>query len=84
MEHIFADAVSEITVGAGVVRIVFGVQRKASKDAKPELVQTLSLNLPIEGFANSMPALQGLIDKLMKDGVLKARDAKQLSSPNFN
>lgn len=84
MEHIFADAVSEVTVGAGVVRIVFGVQRKASKDAKPELVQTLSLNLPIEGFANSMPALQGLIEKLMKDGVLKARDAKQLGSPNFN
>lgn len=84
MEHIFADAVGEVSVGAGVVRIVFGVQRKASKDAKPELQQTLSLNLPIEGFANSMPALQGLIDKMVKDGVLKPRDAKQLGSPNFN
>lgn len=84
MEHVFADAVSEVSIGAGVVRIVFGVQRKASKDAKPELVPSLSLNIPLEGFANSMPALQGLVDKLVKDGVLKARDAKQLNSPNFN
>jgi hypothetical protein len=84
MEHLFVDAVSEVSVGAGVVRIVFGVQRKTSKDAKPELTQTLSLNIPIEGFANSMPSLQGLIDKLLKDGVLKTRDAKQLGSPNFN
>lgn len=84
MDHFFADAVSEVTIGNGVVRIVFGVQRKASKDAKPELQQTFSLNLPIEGFANSMPALQGLVDKLAKDGVLKTRDAKQLNSPNFN
>lgn len=84
MEHVFADAVSEVSIGSGVVRIVFGVQRKASKDAKPELVQSFSLNIPLEGFANSMPALQGLLDKLVKDGVLKTRDSKQLSSPNFN
>lgn len=83
MEHLFADAITEVTVGAGVVRIVFGVQRKASREAKPELVETLSLNLPIEGFANSMPGLQGLIEKLVKDGILKPRDAK-LASPNFN
>ena len=84
MEHFFADTVAEITVGAGVVRIVFGVQRKSSKDAKPELTPTFSLNLPVEGFANSMPALKGLVDQLVKDGVLKTRDAKQLGSPNFN
>ncbi|MCC6075854.1 hypothetical protein ACFPTX_18790 [Pseudomonas sp. GCM10022188] len=84
MEHLFADAVSEVSIAGGVVRIVFGVQRKASKDAKPELQQTFSLNIPLEGFANSMPSLQGLIDKLVKDGVLKTRDAKQLGSPNFN
>lgn len=84
MEHFFADAISEVSVGSGVVRIVFGVQRKSSKDAKPELTQSFSLNIPIEGFANSMPSLQGLMDKLLKDGVLKTRDAKQLSSPNFN
>jgi hypothetical protein len=84
LQNVFADAVAEVSVGAGVVRVVFGVQRKGPKDERPELVPTITLNLPIDGFANSVPVLQGLIDKMVKDGVLKLRDPKQSGSPNFN
>lgn len=84
MESIFADTVAEVTVGSGVVRIVFGAQRQKSRDAKPELVPVTCINLPIDGFANSVVVLQGLLDKLVKDGVLKPREGSSASSPNFN
>jgi hypothetical protein len=84
MESIFADTVAEVTVGSGVVRITLGVQRQKSRDAKPELVPVSSINLPIDGFANSVVVLQGLVDKLVKDGVLKTKAGSPASSPNFN
>lgn len=84
MESLFADTVAELTVASGVVRVTFGVQHQKSRDAKPEMMPVASINLPIDGFANSVVILQGLVDKLVKDGVLKQKEKQQLSSPNFN
>lgn len=84
MESLFADAVAELTVASGVVRITFGVQHQKNRDAKPEMTSVASVNLPIDGFANSVTIMQGLVDKLIKDGVLKQKEKNQLSSPNFN
>lgn len=76
----FSDVLTELTVSNGVVHIGFGVQHKSKNDAKLEALPSAVINMPVESFANSLPILQGLLDKLLKDGVLKVNDKKQLSS----
>lgn len=76
----FSDVLSELTISNGIVRVGFGVQHKSSNEAKAEVVPTAVINMPVEAFANSLPILQGLVDKLIKDGVLKINDKKQLAS----
>lgn len=90
MDQIFADGLGAISINSGVVRIEFCTQRKdpnakGAADAKVVLVPSCAVNIPIEGFANMVPHLQGLVEKLEKDGVLKRQDAQKPSgSPTFN
>ena len=85
-EQFFADGLTEVSVVAGVVRIEWGVLRRSEANPKGALAGTVALNIPVEGFAQAMGALQQLMEKLIKDGVLKQRTgtAGPPSSPNFN
>ena len=93
MQVLFADGIGEITVIAGVVRMEYFVQLKKGKDnSTTELRPAFSVNIPIDGFANSMAGLQNLMEKMLKDGVVKQRPGgpwvagalTKPSSPNFS
>jgi hypothetical protein len=96
MQHEFIDGIGSISVAHGVVRIEALVQTrkqapndgsagKDSNSAQVAMVPTMTLNVPIDGFVKMVPALQAVIDKLVKDGVVKVSERTgESSSPNFN
>jgi len=85
-QQFFADGISEITVAAGVVRMEYFVFQKGG--GTPEKQPLFTLLMPIEGFANSIPGLQDLFDKMLKDGIIKQRalntSKPSSGSPNFS
>ena len=85
-DQIFADGVVGVSVAAGVVRMELGVVKRTDATGKGALQAISTLNIPIEGFALTMAALQPLLDKLVKDGVVKPKTGSGAAgpkSPNF-
>lgn len=78
---IFVDGIGDIAVAGGVVRIDWVVHRKKSSGSAVERQPVISMAIPIEGFANSMIPLQQLIEKMVKDGVVKARGGDVSKGP---
>lgn len=79
---IFADAVRNISISHGVVRLELALHERHSEKEAGELKPTALLVMPVEGFAGSVPGMQQVLEKLVKDGVLKKREATS-PSPNF-
>lgn len=89
MEQLFADGLGALSIHNGVIRIELCINKKdpnakGAADTKVVLVPSCVVNIPVEGFANMVPHLQGLVEKLEKDGVLKRQDVKPSGSPTFN
>lgn len=86
-QQMFADGISEISVVAGVVRIEFFVLHRKGQNAPAERVPSFSLAIPIEGFANSVPGMHQLLEKMVRDGAVKPRQGGAPGSgggsPNF-
>ena len=77
---LFADAISNIYVTGSLVRLELSqVELSTGKEiSQTNLKVTGYVVLPIDAFANAVGMQQGLIEKLVKDGVLKKReDVKQ-------
>ena len=77
---LFADAISNIYVTGTLVRLELSqVELSTGKEiSQTNLKVTGYVVLPIDAFANAVSMQQGLIEKLVKDGVLKKReDVKQ-------
>lgn len=75
-QQLFADGISEITVSGGVVRVQFFVGSRKSNDATLERQPVFGLAMPIEGYANSVQAMQQLLEKMVADGLLRPVPAK--------
>jgi hypothetical protein len=74
---LFADAISNIYVTGPLVRLELSqVELSTGKEiSQTNLKVTGYVVLPIDAFANAVGMQQGLIEKLVKDGVLKKREA---------
>ena len=79
MQILFADGLGSVSINSGVVRLEFGVQDNSSKLKDEDSLKvhqavmrpSCMLNIPVQEFANMIVHLQGLVEKLEKDGVLK-------------
>ena len=77
MDTNFADAILNLSVTGGLVRIELGTLKMITgADGKQELhgTPTQTLVMPIDGFVRSFSMQEDLINKLMADGVVKRRD----------
>lgn len=77
-ESLFVDGISEITVTNGVVRIEFftmSVDRKAAtKPGEPPRMQvghSLTVAMPLQGFATSLTSIDQVKQKLIDSGAMK-------------
>lgn len=77
MQTTFADTILNIAVTGGLVRIDLGVVTPVpNQEGKTELrgSATQQLVMPLEGFVRSFGIQEGIIKKLIEDGVLKQQE----------
>lgn len=84
MQTNFADTILNISVTGSLVRIDLGtlnpVQGTDGKlEQKPTVTQQLIL--PMEGFARSFSMQEQVVKQLIKDGVLKAQEPTDATTP---
>lgn len=74
--EVFADGMGEITLSGGMVRIDLICLSATQKDSegKPELELRQRVVMPPDGFLRSFSAMEDLVQKLIKAGVVKQRD----------
>ena len=73
---LFADAISNIYVTGPLVRLELSqVELSTGKEiSQQNLKVTGYVILPIDAFANAVGMQQGLIEKMLKDGILKKKE----------
>ena len=85
--EVFADGMGEITLSGGMVRIDLVCLSASNKDSegRPELELRQRLVMPPDGFLRSFSAMEDLVQKLIKAGVVKQRDQTNLvaTSPDM-
>lgn len=76
-ETIYADAITNLYVTGPLVRIELSEVEVGPKQAgdPSKLRVTRYIVMPIDAFANAVGLQQGLVEKLVKDGVLQKREA---------
>ena len=74
-EIIYADAVSNIYLRAGVVRLELSVMDEAPKaDETVRMRASHHVVLPLDAFLQAVRMQEAVIKKLIDDGVLKKRE----------
>jgi hypothetical protein len=70
--HLFADRIVNLAVTGPLVRIELGtMQLPTAEGQKPQLVPNQTLVMPLEGFVQSFGMMEGVIKRLVADGVIK-------------
>ena len=74
--EVYADGMGEITLSGGMVRIDLVSLSSDNKDAegRPELDVRQRIVMPPDGFLRSFSAMEDLVQKLMKAGLVKSRE----------
>ena len=74
--EVYADGMGEITLSGGMVRIdlVSLSSEKKDSEGRPELDIRQRIVMPPDGFLRSFSAMEDLVQKLMKAGLVKSRD----------
>ena len=75
--EVFVDGVTGIRLMAGVVRIDMGeLTRPPMEGEAPDFANKLRIFMPLDGFLRSFGTMQGLVEKLKAEGVVKPREAQ--------
>ena len=76
-DTIYADAITNLYVTGSLVRIELSLINTVPKQAAEPAKLRVSHHvvLPMDAFANAVAMQQGLVNKLVADGVLKKREA---------
>lgn len=76
-DTIYTDAITNIYVTGPLVRLELSVvETTPQKSAEPAKLRVSHyVVLPMDAFANAVAMQQGLVEKLLADGVLKKREA---------
>jgi hypothetical protein len=72
--HFFADRVANIALTGTLVRLEFGVmQAPVAEGQKQQLLPSQTLVMPLDGFLASFGMMEGMVKKLVADGVVKTK-----------
>lgn len=76
-DTIYTDAITNIYVTGPLVRLELSlVETTPQKTTEPAKLRVSHyVVLPMDAFANAVAMQQGLVEKLLADGVLKKREA---------
>lgn len=80
--EVFADGMGEITLTGGMVRIdlVCLSAEKKDSEGRPELELRQRVVMPPDGFLRSFSAMEDLMQKLIKAGVVKQRSPDDIAA----
>lgn len=74
MPQLFADRIVNVTVTGALIRLELGaLAPPAAEGEKPKLQATQTLVMPLDGFLASFSMLDGMVKKMVADGMLKPR-----------
>ena len=74
--HLFSDRIVNLSVTGPLVRIELGtLQLPTAEGQKPQLVASQTLVMPLEGFVQSFGMMEGIVKRLVADGVIKTQPA---------
>ncbi|MDO8465832.1 MAG: hypothetical protein Q7S46_11370 [Gallionella sp.] len=78
-DTIFADAITNIYVTGPLVRLELSLVETVAKQTTEASKLRVShyVVLPMDAFANAVAMQQGLVNKLVTDGVLKKREVNE-------
>ena len=84
--EVFADGMGEITLTGGMVRIDLVSLSANNKDSegRPELELRQRIVMPPDGFLRSFSAMEDLMQKLIKAGVVKQRNQEDIVADGGN
>lgn len=76
-QETFADGIGHVSYSGGVVRIDYVSQSSTERDAagKPVLVHRHRVIMPLEAFVAAFATQRELVEKLVKQGAVKASNA---------
>ena len=78
--HLFADRLFSIVITGPLVRIELGtLQLPTAEGQKPQLVASQTLVMPLEGFVQSFGMMDGIVKRLVADGVIKTLPSGEVS-----
>lgn len=84
-QDFFADAIGEITLSRGMVRMDLMTVTGSSKDgAQPKLEVKQRIVMPPDGFLKSFSAMENLVKQLIDAGLVKPRDGEKADSAKEN
>ena len=84
-QDFFADAIGEITLSRGMVRMDLMTVTGSSKDgAQPKLEFKQRIVMPPDGFLKSFSAMENLVKQLIDAGLVKPRDGEKADSAKEN
>lgn len=72
--HLFADRIVNLSITGPLVRIELGIlQLPTAEGQKTQLVPSQTLVMPLEGFVQSFGVMEGVVKRLVADGVIKTQ-----------
>lgn len=85
-DTIYADAITNIYVTGSLVRLELSLIDTVPKQASEPTKLRVShyVVLPMDAFANAVTMQQGLVNKLVTDGVLRKNDASETPKVEAN
>ncbi len=79
LQTLFADGIGALSITDGVARIEL-ISMVQGPDNKPNRQQSGTLVMPLLGFVRAFQDLEGIINKLVADGVLQRADQQSQSA----
>ena len=84
-QDFFADAIGEITLSGGMVRMDLMTMTGSSRDGnKPKLEVKQRIVMPPDGFLKSFSSMENLVKQLIEAGLVKPRDGEKSDAAKEN
>jgi hypothetical protein len=84
MQTVYADTILNIIVTGGLIRLDLGTVLPAKGEDGQQTLQATpvqQLVMPVDGFVRAFGMQQNVIQKLIKDGVIKTQPAADAAQP---
>lgn len=77
----FVDLPIHVSMVGGVVRMTFGeLEGEVKEGQEPKINEKIKMFIPLEGFLRTYGAMQDVVEKMEKEGVLKKKEAAPIAA----